>query len=381
MSSLLVVGAGLYGLTVARQAAESGRTVTIIDSRNHIGGNSYSEVDPDTGIEIHKYGSHIFHTSNERVWEYVNRFTSFTNYEHRVFTKHDGQTYPMPINLATINQLLRTNFTPAEARELIEWHTHGLDPHEADNLEDKALALIGPTLYNAFIRDYTEKQWQTDPRELPADIITRLPIRYNYDNRYFSDKYQGLPMDGYAAWMERMVDHPKIEVQLNTDYFDLDHKFSKNRTLGRVKTIYTGPIDRFFGYGAGRLGWRTLDFETTTHDVQDFQGTSVMNYADADVPYTRIHEFKHFHPERKEVFDSNKTVVVKEYSRFANGDDEPYYPINAGRDRELLTKYRQMSTDLYHGIYFGGRLGSYQYLDMHMAIASALSRWDTIYSN
>lgn len=378
MTDLLVVGAGLYGLTVAERAATSGRNVTIIDRRHHVGGNAYSEFDSRTGIEVHKYGSHIFHTSNEKVWEYVNRFTSFTNYEHRVFTTHNDAVFSLPINLGTINQFFASAFSPEEAKNLIREMSEENNATSARNFEDKAISLIGRPLYEAFIKGYTEKQWQTWPADLPAEVISRLPVRYNYDNRYFSDKWQGLPKDGYTAWMERMVDHPRITVQLNTDYFDNSEMFCKDNTLGMVPTVYTGPLDEFFRYQAGRLGWRTLDFETEHFDVADYQGTSVMNYADVDVPYTRVHEFKHFHPERKEIFDSTNTVVVREYSRFAEEGDEPYYPINTVEDREALLAYRKL-VEQTENVHFGGRLGSYQYLDMHMAIASALTYCRDIY--
>jgi UDP-galactopyranose mutase len=378
MTDLLVVGAGLYGLTVAERAASAGLKVTIIDRRNHVGGNSYSEFDEETGIEVHKYGSHIFHTSNQRVWDYVNRFTSFTNYEHRVYTNHKGVVYPMPINLGTINQFFKASFTPEEAKQLIK--DMAGEVGGVPSFETKAISLIGRPLYEAFIQGYTEKQWQTKPSDLLPEFITRLPVRYNYDNRYFSDKWQGLPTDGYGRWMERIADHTNITVELNTDYFDESQPLSKANTAGQVKTVYTGPIDKYFDYRGGPLKWRTLDFETEHHDVEDYQGTSVMNYADTDYPYTRVHEFKHFHPEREEVFKSNKTVVVREYSRFAGINDEPYYPVNGEGDRWLLGIYRQYA-EQEKDVYFGGRLGSYQYLDMHMAIASALTHSDNIYLN
>jgi UDP-galactopyranose mutase len=232
------------------------------------------------------------------------------------------------------------------------------------NLEEKAVSLIGRPLYEAFIRGYTAKQWQTDPKELPPEIITRLPVRYTFDNRYFSDTYEGLPVDGYTAFLERMADHPGIEVRLGTDFFDLT-------AAGNVPVVYTGPLDRYFGFAAGELGWRTLDFELSVEPVGDFQGTPVMNYADEDVPYTRIHEFRHFHPER-DWYPDDKTAIVREYSRFAGRGDEPYYPINTPRDRARLARYREMAAGE-PGVLFGGRLGTYKYLDMHMAIAAALT--------
>ncbi|RSN60251.1 MULTISPECIES: UDP-galactopyranose mutase [Actinomadura] len=366
---LVVAGSGLFGLTVAeRCAADLGLRVLVLDRRDHIGGNAYSEDEPETGIEIHRYGAHLFHTSNERVWEYVNRFTAFTGYRHHVYSRYRDRIYPMPINLGTVCEFFGRAFTPDEARALIaEQAAEVTDPA---NLEEKAVSLIGRPLYEAFIRGYTAKQWQTDPRDLPPEIITRLPVRYTFDNRYFNDTYEGLPVDGYTAWLERMADHPNIEVRLNTDFADL-----RDDAVGNVPVVYTGPLDAYFGHAEGELGWRTLDFEMEIADTGDFQGTPVMNYADQDVPYTRIHEFRHFHPERRDRYPSDRTVIMREYSRFAGRGDEPYYPINTPGDREKLRAYRKLAA-AEEGVLFGGRLGTYQYLDMHMAIASALSMVD-----
>lgn len=371
---LLVVGSGFFGLTIAERAAASGRKVTVIDRRGHIGGNAYSETEATTGIEVHRYGAHLFHTSNATVWEYANRFTSFTDYVHRVYTNHAGVVFPLPISLGTINQFFQAAYSPGEARALVRELAEEFDPRGAANLEERAIGLIGRPLYEAFIRDYTAKQWQTDPRDLPAEVISRLPVRYTYDNRYFNDTWEGLPVDGYTAWLERMADHPNIEVQLTTDFFDESQPLSKAATVGRVPVVYTGPVDRYFDYAEGELGWRTLDFEQEVLDVGDFQGTSVMNYADIDVPYTRILEFKHFHPERAGRYPADKTVIMREYSRFASRDDEPYYPVNAAADRVRILAYRALATRE-RDVFFGGRLGTYQYLDMHMAIGSALSMW------
>lgn len=368
---LLVVGSGFFGLTIAERAAnELGKKVTVIDRRNHIGGNAYSEAEPETGIEVHRYGAHLFHTSNETVWEYVNRFTKFTSYVHKVYSNYQGEVYPLPINLGTINQFFRSAYSPEEARALIAEQAAEFDTREAKNLEEKGISLIGRPLYEAFIRDYTSKQWQTPLTELPAEVISRLPVRYTYNNNYFSDTYEGLPVDGYTAWLERMADHPNIEVKLNTDFFDETQPLNKKALVGQVPIVYTGPVDRYFDYSEGELGWRTLDFEEEVLNVGDFQGTSVMNYAGADVPYTRIHEFRHFHPERK--YPTDKTVIMREFSRFADRNDEPYYPVNTPTDREMLLNYRKR-TEGEDRVIFGGRLGTYQYLDMHMAIASALS--------
>jgi UDP-galactopyranose mutase len=367
---LVVVGSGFFGLTVAeRCATELGLRVLVLERRDHIGGNAYSEDEPETGIEIHRYGAHLFHTSNERVWEYVNRFTKFTGYQHRVYSTFKGRVYPMPINLGTICEYFGRAFSPDEARALVAEQAAELAGREPRNLEEKAVSLIGRPLYEAFIRGYTAKQWQTDPLDLPAEIITRLPVRYTFDNRYFNDAHEGLPVDGYTAWLERMADHPNIEVRLNTDFFDM-----RDDVVGRVPVVYTGPLDRYFGFAEGELGWRTLDFEMEVKPTGDFQGTPVMNYADEDVPYTRVHEFRHFHPERRH-YPDDRTVIMREFSRFAERGDEPYYPINTADDRARLLRYREMARRE-DGVLFGGRLGTYKYLDMHMAIASALGMVD-----
>ena len=373
-ADLVVVGSGLFGLTIAEQAAtELGLKVALLDRRSHIGGNAYSEKEKQTGIEVHRYGAHLFHTSNERVWEYVNRFTDFTNYVHRVYTRHNGIVYPMPINLGTINQFFNAAYSPAEAKALIAEQAGELAGTDPQNLNDKGISLIGRPLYEAFIKHYTAKQWQTPPEELPASIISRLPVRYTYDNRYFNDKYEGLPVDGYAAWLERMAAHPNIEVHLNTDFFEPGHEYSRENVLGQIPVVYTGPVDRYFDYAEGDLSWRTIDLEEEVLPIEDFQGCSVMNYPDADVPFTRIHEFRHFHPERD--YTKDATVIMREFSRFANKGDEPYYPVNTAVDREKLLAYRDLAKGE-DNVLFGGRLGTYKYLDMHMAIASALSMFD-----
>ncbi|MFC0316205.1 UDP-galactopyranose mutase [Gordonia phosphorivorans] len=373
---LIVVGSGFFGLTVAERAAtQLGKRVLVVERRNHLGGNAYSEAEPTTGIEVHKYGAHLFHTSNQRVWDYVNQFTSFTGYQHRVFCMHDGQAYQFPMGLGLVAQFFGRYYSPDEARALIAEQASEIATADATNLEEKAISLIGRPLYEAFIKHYTAKQWQTDPKNLPAGNITRLPVRYNFDNRYFSDTYEGLPVDGYTAWLENMAADEKITVRLDTDWFDVRDELRTANPSAPV--VYTGPLDRYFDYAAGDLGWRTLDFELEVLDTGDFQGTPVMNYNDGDVPFTRIHEFRHFHPERTE-YPTDKTVIMREFSRFAGTDDEPYYPINTPEDRERLGAYRDLAKTetAERGVLFGGRLGTYQYLDMHMAIASALTMFD-----
>jgi UDP-galactopyranose mutase len=368
---LIVVGSGFFGLTVAETLArEHGKRTLVLERREHLGGNAWSELEPETGIEVHRYGAHLFHTSNERVWQYVNRFTAFTGYQHRVFSVYKDRVYPMPINLATICEYVGRHLSPADARAWVREQAAEVDTVEADNLEEKAISLVGRPLYEAFVRGYTAKQWQTDPRELSPDIITRLPVRYTFDNRYFNDTYEGLPVDGYAAWLTNMAASELIDVRLGVDFFDV-----RSELPAGVPIVYTGPLDRYFEFADGPLAWRTLDFEQQVLETGDFQGTPVMNYADEDVPWTRIHEFRHFHPERD--YPADRTVVVREYSRAAGPGDEPYYPIAADSDRERLELYRARAAQE-PDVYFGGRLGTYKYLDMHMAIASALTMVDNV---
>ncbi len=366
MADLIVVGCGLFGMTVAEQAASAGLRVEIIEKRDEVGGNAYSYLDPATNIEVHKYGSHLFHTNNDRVWDYVNKFTKFNSYQHSVLTRYKNRHYSMPINLRTINDFYDTNLNPEEA-EIFITNLLKNENRSYSNLEDKAISLVGKELYKAFIYGYTKKQWQVEPRELPAEVITRLPFRYSFRENYFEDKYQGLPIDGYGKWFERMLENKKITVSLGSDFANL-----KSDLVGQIPIIYTGPIDEFFDHQHGRLNWRTLDFETETLEIEDFQGAAVINYAEEEFLFTRIHEYKHLHPERK---NSNGTIVSKEYSRFCAKQDEPFYPTNLLSDKQILKCYRE-EIALQTNVYFGGRLGSYQYLDMHMAIASALSLFD-----
>ena len=373
---LVVVGAGLFGLTVAQQAVErAGARVEIVEARGHIGGNAYSYFDGETGIEVHKYGAHLFHTSNPRVWEYVNRFTEFTDYVHRVYATHDGEVFPLPINLGTINQFFRARYTPAQARALVAEQAGELAGQDPRNLNDRGISLIGRPLYEAFIKNYTAKQWQTDPSELPASIINRLPVRFTYDNRYFRDTWEGLPKDGYAAWFERMIDDPRIHVSLNTDFFDASQPYNREAlNAAGVPVVYTGPVDRYFGYELGELKWRTVDFKEVRYDEDDHFGCPVMNFSDAEVPYTRAIEFRNFNPERAGSYAPGRTIVWEEYSRFAERGDEPYYPVSTREDRELYARYVELERDVPNTV-FGGRLGTYRYYDMHQVIDTALTAY------
>ena len=368
-SRYVVVGAGLFGSVIAeRIATELNERVTVLERRSHPGGNCHSFVDPSTGIECHAYGSHIFHTSSERVWRYLRNFTDFNTYQHKVLTRHRERVYPMPVSLATINAFFDRSFSPAEAAAFVRNEIAREVYVQPANLEEKAVSLVGRRLYEAFIHGYTAKHWGIDPRYLPASIITRLPVRFNYNANYFDDPWQGIPLDGYARLFERMLDHPRITVRLGTDFFDVRSSIDPSAMV-----IYSGPIDRYFNYRHGRLGWLTLDFKSETVACDDFQGTAVMNYADADVPYTRIHEFRHYHPER--AVRAGATCITYEYSRAASGEDERCYPVPTAENLGRFERYRQEAADEPNTI-FGGRLGSYRYLDMDKVIDSALTVFD-----
>lgn len=357
---LIVVGSGFFGSTIANLAAtELGLRILVIDKRDHVGGNAYSEKDPETGIHIHKYGSHIFHTNHTDVWNYIHKFTQINSYRHKVKTLHAGEIFDFPINLSTLSQFFKVNYDPKSATQLFEGFKNLYQ--DPQNFEEKAISMIGPRLYDAFIKNYTKKQWQIDPRDLPSGIISRIPIRTSYSTDYFDDKHQGIPSDGYTSWILEMLNHKNICLRLGVDFLKKKDRLDKTCLI-----VFTGPIDRYFNFEYGSLGWRTLDFKTEKLDTPDFQGIAVMNYPDLQFDFTRIHEFKHFQPELR----TNKTLIMKEYSRTAEKNDEPYYPINTSEDRIKLNKYRKLAA-LERGVLFGGRLGTYQYLDMHMAIASA----------
>lgn len=351
-------------MVVAEIAARKhGLNVLILDKRDHIGGNAYSYVFPNTKIEVHKYGTHIFHTNNERIYSYLTRFTQLNSYTHVVFAVYNQKVYSLPINLHTLSQFYGSTFTPSQAKSFFDRMNKNQRIISEESFKDKAIRMIGSDLYQAFIEGYTKKQWEIDPADLPSETFTRLPVRLNYDNRYFSDKYQGIPVDGYTAWFQNMLNNIKIKILLNADYFELQNKL-RNKPI-----VFTGPIDKFYNYRFGVLKWRTLDFNFEVLGVEDFQGTSVLNYSDYEISYTRIHEFKHLHPERP---NSGNTVIAKEFSRIAGIGDDPYYPVNTTADQMLYKKYQEVSR-LEKKVHFGGRLGTYKYLDMHMAIGSALN--------
>jgi UDP-galactopyranose mutase len=368
-ADVVVVGAGLFGLTVAERAAtQMGARVVVIDKREHIGGNAYSAPDPETGIEVHRYGTHVFHTSKPTVWEYVNRFARFNDYRHSVVAVHGGRAFSMPINLGTICAFFGRLMTPDEARALIASQADRGDREGAASLESKAVSSIGRPLYEAFVRGYTTKQWGRPPSELPASIIARLPVRFTFDSRYFSDRWEGIPVDGYGSLARAMADDRRIVVALGCDFADV-RAFVPPGAL----TVYTGPLDSYFGFAHGRLSWRTLRFEQEVVPTGDFQGAAVVNYVDEDVPYTRIHEFRHLDPAREVARD--RSVIFREFSHAVSEGGDPYYPVGSADDRRMLHTYRERAARE-KGVLFGGRLGSYAYLDMDMAISSALGLFE-----
>ena len=355
----VVVGSGFFGAVFAQQAKEAGRTVLVLERRNHIGGNCFSYDYQETGINIHKYGTHIFHTSDHKLWNYVNRFTEFNRYQHRVLTTYQGKVFAMPINLGTINLFYGMNLRPSDAKEFLASKRETI--RNPSNLEEKAISLIGRELYEAFIKGYTEKQWGCDPRDLPANIITRLPIRTSFFDSYFDDIYQGIPVRGYTPIFERMLEG--IPVELGVDFFeDREHWMRTGQ-----KIVYTGPVDRYFEYTYGHLNWRSVRFEIEALEVSDYQGTSVMNFAETSVPFTRIHEPKHLHLERP--WNPKDTVIIREYSQI--NPEEPYYPVNFESDKEMYARYEALANNQ-SNVIFGGRLARYKYFDMHQVIASAL---------
>lgn len=362
---IVIVGAGLYGLTLAEiLAREAGVPSLVIDRRDHIGGNAYSYPDPETGIEVHQYGTHVFHTSHDGIAEYVQRFCEWLPYEFTSWSISGGQVFSLPVNLHTICQLYGAAMTPQEARDLIASEAVG-DPTQARSFEEKALATVGPRIYEAFFRGYTEKQWQTPASELPASIFSRLPVRFSFDDRYFDDTFQALPRGGYGTFIRGLCASDGIDVRLGVDWSDIRDEVSPDTPV-----VYSGPLDEFFDHEFGRLPWRTLDHELERLPTGDFQGAPMISYGDSDIPFTRIHEYRHY--PHGNAMSSDATIIAREYSRFAEAGDEPYYPINTRESRLLVMRYRDAARNLDRRVHFGGRLGSYKYLDMHMAIGAAM---------
>jgi UDP-galactopyranose mutase len=354
-----IVGSGFSGAVVGRELVEAGHEVVVFEARDHVAGNCHTARDDDTGVLVHRYGPHIFHTDIERVWEYINRFGELMPYNHKVKTTVGGRVYSLPINLLTINQLFETAMGPTEAQKFIAGLAE-TDVEEPQTFEEQALKFVGRRIYEAFFYGYTRKQWGVDPSELPASILKRLPLRFNYDDSYFNHPHQALPRNGYTEIVEAILDHPAIELRLST-VFEVQQRVEFDHV------IWSGPLDGWFGFSEGRLGYRTLDFEPSRHDG-DFQGTPVMNYGDYDVPFTRITEHKHFAPWESH----DRTIIFHEYSRAAEADDIPYYPIRLTSDRELLDRYLDLAEKERH-VTFVGRLGTYRYLDMDRTIDEALT--------
>ena len=353
----LVVGAGLYGAVFAYEAKKKGKTCLVIDKRDHIAGNIYCE--NVSGINVHKYGAHIFHTSDKKIWEYVNQFAEFNNYINSPVARYKNELYNLPFNMNTFSKMWNIA-TQQEAKDIIASQIADLNITEPKNLEEQALSLVGKDVYEKLIKGYTEKQWGRDCKDLPSFIIKRLPLRFIYDNNYFNDRYQGIPIGGYTKIVEKMLDG--IEVRLNTNYLDNREEFDAMAD----KIVYTGMIDQFYDYKLGVLEYRSVRFETEELPMENYQGNAVVNYTEREVPYTRIIEHKHF-----EFGKQPTTIISREYSSEWKKGDEPYYPVNNDKNNALYQQYKELA-DKEHKVIFGGRLGGYKYYDMDKVIAAAL---------
>ncbi|WP_423840079.1 UDP-galactopyranose mutase [Vibrio mytili] len=356
----LIVGAGLFGAVCANELTKLGRSVLVIDRRQHIGGNVYTE--DNDGIQVHKYGAHIFHTNDKAIWDYVNELVEFNRFTNSPLANYKGKLYNLPFNMNTFYQLWGVT-TPAEAEEKLREQRAEMADKTPTNLEEQAISLVGRDIYEALIKGYTEKQWGRDCSELPAFIIRRLPVRLTYDNNYFSDRYQGVPIGGYTKLIEKMLE--KAEVQLGVDFLSDKNHFQSMAD----KVIYTGPIDEYFDNQLGRLEYRSLRFENDRMDTANFQGNAVVNYTERTVPYTRIIEHKHFDP-----VETAHTIITKEYPSEWKPGDEPYYPVNDEKNMALFKQYRQLAKEESENVIFGGRLAEYKYYDMHQVIRSALNK-------
>jgi UDP-galactopyranose mutase len=367
-TDFLVVGSGFYGSVIAERISSIlKKNVLILEKRNHIGGNCFSEYDKSTNIEYHKYGTHIFHTSNNVVWNYINQFTSFNSYKHQVLSNFKNKIFQMPINLETINSFFKKNFTPIEGENYILKISKKYKKKTYNNFEEKALSQIGKELYTAFIKSYTEKQWNDNPKNLPSSIFNRLPLRFNYDENYFKNCiWQGIPHDGYTEVFNKLLDNRRIKLIHKT--FELENQYDV-----KYMTIYTGPLDRLFNYKHGNLKWRSLSFKKKVISLKDYQGTAVINYPEKKYKFTRIHEPKHLHSDRK--YSHNKTLIIYEYPKTST--NEPYYPVNDLENRLLHRKYKSMALKI-PKFDIGGRLADYAYYDMDMTISAALQKFERI---
>lgn len=359
---ILLVGAGLSGAVIARKLAEAGHSAVVLDERAHIAGNCFTERDSDTGVMVHVYGPHIFHTDDEPVWDYVNRFQTFMPYVNRVKTTSGGRVFLLPINLHTINQFFGKTLRPDEARQFIA-SLADTSIGEPKTFEEQALKFVGRDLYEAFLKGYTVKQWGCEPSKLPASILKRLPVRFNYDDNYFFHRFQGMPENGYTEMVERILNHERIDVRLGT-------RFTRPDAASFDHVFYSGPLDGYFDFELGRLGYRTLDFDRFSYNG-DYQGCAVMNYGDLDIPYTRITEHKHFSPWETH----EKSICYREYSRACGPSDIPYYPVRMADEKALLERYVELARTQ-QNVTFVGRLGTYRYLDMDVTIREALDTGD-----
>ena len=368
----VIVGAGIFGAVVAQQLVEKNKRVLIIERRAHIGGNIYSKKDPETGIEIHCYGSHIFHTKDDEVWQYINRFAKFNDYVHSVDTRHAGKLYPMPINLDTINEFFGTKMDPAEAEKFVADQAKKSGVGSPQNFEEKAISLVGVELYEAFLKGYTEKQWHLPATKISPDILSRIPIRFTRDNRYFMDaKYQGIPESGYTEIVEKMLASKNISVMLNTIFSEIAEEIPST-----VKIIYTGQVDELLDYKLGVLPYRSLEFEEIKST--ETLGRAVINEADAEVPYTRSHDFKYYQLDKPEIVNNSNSIIFREYPADYRPGKEAYYPVNNAESEELYQKYVKLAREKYPNLLLGGRLGAYRYWDMDLAIKNALNLVKTI---
>ena len=366
----LIVGAGIFGATVAERLAVAGFRVLVIDRREHLAGNIYSYTDEETGIEVHKYGSHIFHTEMDEVWDYITKFTEFNGYVHTVNTRHEGKLYPMPINLDTINLLYGTEMNAEEAKKFVTEEarrdSERLGIKEPRNFEEKGISLVGEKLYTAFLKNYTEKQWNTKAVNLSAEILSRIPVRFSHDRRYFmTARHQGIPCEGYTKMVERMLEHENIEVKLGVDFRDI-----KNEVPESVKVIYCGQVDELLDYELGVLPWRSLKFEE--EKTENGLGEAVINEADKEVPYTRAHDYKYYQIHQPEVIEQKISFIAREYPADFEKGGEAYYPVDNAESAELYEKYVTLAKEQYPNLILGGRLGAYQYWDMDKAIKNAL---------
>ncbi len=368
----LIVGAGIFGAVVAENLARNNKKVLVIDKRDHLAGNIYSYTDEETGIEIHKYGSHIFHTEHDDVWDYITKFGEFNDYIHTVDTRHDGKLYPMPINLDTINLLYGTDMDAEEAEEFVKSEAEKTGIKNPQNFEEKGLSLVGEKLYTAFLKNYTEKQWNTSAKNLSADILSRIPVRFSHNNRYFiTAKHQGIPKEGYTKIVENLLASDNIDVKLSTNFKDIE-----SEVPATTKIIYCGQIDELLDYELGTLPYRSLKFEEER--TTDSLGQAVINEADKDVPYTRSHDYKYYQIHQPEVVENETSIICHEYPADYERGGEAYYPVNNEESEKLYQQYVELAKEKYPNLILGGRLGAFRYWDMDLAIKNALELSKTL---